>query len=174
VKVDYDYNVIQDWAEWEQNKRNLLMIQDENVSPGYCFLQLLRCDEPLFATNIPNEHYIRDSNGRILLKNTLATRFNEEGIERHGPSNAISRNGDYCDLDIVLAYPCNSWPQSVSQSLERPGIMTQLLSESIRYAASCGCFVVGTSSKIATYPDFEWRMSTSLAERCLMFDLNIT
>ena len=57
--VDY-YYVIQNWSEWKQNKRNYLMIQDENVSPGYCFLQLLRSDEPVPATHIPNEHYIRD------------------------------------------------------------------------------------------------------------------
>ncbi|XP_060554687.1 uncharacterized protein LOC132715666 [Ruditapes philippinarum] len=174
VIVDYDYNVIQDWAEWEQSKINLLMIQDENVTPGYCFLQLLRSDEPLFETNIPDEHYIRDSNGRILLKNTFVILLIDENIERHGPSNAISRNDEYCDLDIVIAYPCNSRLQSVSQFLERPGVMRWLLSESVRYAASCDCFVVGTSSKIARYPELEWRISTSVPERCLMFNLNIT
>jgi hypothetical protein len=174
VIVDYDYNVIQDWAEWEQSKINLLMIQDENVTPGYCFLQLLRSDEPLFETNIPDEHYIRDSNGRILLRNTIVTRYIEENIERQGPSNAISGENGYCDRDIVFAYPCNSWPQSVSQSLERPDIMRWLSSESIRYAASNDCLVVGTSSKIATYSELEWRISTSLQERCLMFNLNIT
>ncbi|XP_060552460.1 uncharacterized protein LOC132713801 [Ruditapes philippinarum] len=52
--------------------------------------------------------------------------------------------------------------------------MRWLSSERVRYAASCDCFVVGTSSKIAVYPELEWRISTSLAERCLMFNLNIT
>jgi hypothetical protein len=35
------YNIIQDWSEWEHGKLNFLMIQDENTTPGYCFLQLL-------------------------------------------------------------------------------------------------------------------------------------
>ncbi|XP_060554695.1 uncharacterized protein LOC132715673 [Ruditapes philippinarum] len=174
VIVDYDYNVIQNWREWKHNKTNLLMIQDENVTPGYCFLQLLRSDEPLFETNIPNEHCIRDSIGRILLRNTFQTSINRENTERHGPSNAVSGDDGYCDNDIVFAFPCNSWPQSVSQFLERPGVMRWLSSESVRYAASCDCFVVGASSKIAAYPALEWRISTSLAERCLMFHLNIT
>jgi tetratricopeptide (TPR) repeat protein len=52
--------------------------------------------------------------------------------------------------------------------------MTWLLSESVRYAASCDCFVVGTSSKIATYPELEWRISTCLIERFWMFHLNIS
>ncbi|XP_060554692.1 uncharacterized protein LOC132715669 isoform X2 [Ruditapes philippinarum] len=174
VYVDYNYNVIQDWAEWKQNKTNLLMIQDENVTPGYCFLQLLRSDEPLFETNIPNEQYIRDSIGRILLKNTFVTPFIGEDIERHGPSNTISMNNEYCAVDLVIAYPCNSRLQTTSQFLERACVMRWLQSESVRYAASCDCFVVGTGSKIATYQELEWRISTSLAERCLMFNLNIT
>ncbi|XP_060555755.1 uncharacterized protein LOC132716489 [Ruditapes philippinarum] len=174
VHVDYNYNVIQDWSEWKHNKINLLMIQDENVTPGYCFLQLLRSDEPLFETNIPNEHYIRDSIGRILLRNTFRTSIMPENTERHGPSNAVSGVNGYRDIDVVFAFPCNSQLRSVSHFLERPGVMRWLSSERIRYAASCDCFVVGTSSKIAIYPDFEWRISTSLAERCLMFNLNIT
>jgi hypothetical protein len=173
VIVDYDYNVIQDWAEWEICKINLLMIQDENVTPGYCFLQRLRSDEPLFETNIPNEHFIRDSIGRILLKNTI-TSIKQDNTERHGPSNAVSGDVGYCDSDVVFAFPCNSWPQSVSHFLERPGVMRWLPSENVRYAASCDCFVVGTSSKIATYSELEWRISTSLPERCFMFHLNIT
>ncbi|XP_060580329.1 uncharacterized protein LOC132737110 [Ruditapes philippinarum] len=174
VIVDYGYNVIQDWAEWKQSKRNLLMIQDENVTPGYCFLQLLRSDEPFFETNIPNEHYIRDSIGRILLRNTFLTSFKQENTERHGPSNAVSGVNGYRDIDVVFAFPFNSQLRSVSHFLERPGVKRWLSSESVRYAASCDCSVVGTSSKIASYPDFEWRISTSLAERCLMFNLNIT
>ncbi|XP_060554688.1 uncharacterized protein LOC132715667 [Ruditapes philippinarum] len=171
VIVDYDYDVIQDWAEWKQNKINkinLLMIQDENTIPGYCFLQRFRSDEPLFETNIPDENYIRYSKRRVLLRNMFLTTFPLENIERHGPSNAMSGNDGYCDSDIVFAFPCNSRLQSTSQFLERPGAMTWLSPESIRYAASCDCFVV------ATYPELEWRISTSLAERCLMFNLNIT
>ncbi|XP_060552461.1 uncharacterized protein LOC132713802 [Ruditapes philippinarum] len=147
------------------------MIQDENVTPGYCFLQLLRSDEPLFETNIPHEHYIRDSIGRIILRNTFRTSFKRENTERHGPSNAVSRVKGYHELHIVFAFPCNS---QLQHFLERPGVMRWLSSESVRYAASCDCFVVGTSSKIATYPEIEWRISTSLLERCLMFNLNIT
>ncbi|XP_060555756.1 uncharacterized protein LOC132716490 [Ruditapes philippinarum] len=174
VIVDYDYNVIQDWAEWKQNKRNLLLIQDENVTPGYCFLQLLRSDEPIFETNIPNEHYIRDSNGRILLRHSFLTSIFREITEQHGPSNAVSGVNGYCDNDIVFAFPCNSWPQSTSHFLERAAVMRWLSSESIRYAGSYDCFVVGACSKIAAYPELEWRLSTSLPERCLMFNLNIT
>ena len=60
-------NVIQDWSEWEHGKHNLLMIQDETVSPGYCLLQELRDDAPLPAVVELNEHSYRDGVGRISL-----------------------------------------------------------------------------------------------------------
>jgi hypothetical protein len=65
-----DYNVIQDYSEWEYGKHNLLVIQDGNVSPGYCLLQALRDDAPQPHVVEINDHSYRDRMGRILLKNT--------------------------------------------------------------------------------------------------------
>jgi hypothetical protein len=171
--VDYVYNVIQDWSEWKQNKVNLFMLQDENVTPGYCFLRLLRLGKPLFETIIPNENYIRDSKGRILLRNSFNV-LSREYAERHGPSNAVPGKEGYSDIDIVLGLPCNSPPQSASMSPDRQSIARWLTSEVMRYTVSYDCFVVGASSKIGTYPELEWRISTSLGERYFMFNLNIT
>jgi hypothetical protein len=171
--VNYNFNVIQDWSEWKQNKINLLMIQDENVTPGYCFLQLLRSDEPLFETMSPNKHYIRDNKGKILLKNTSLSGLLDDAV-RHGPSNAVPGKDGYTDIDLVFGYPCNSLPQSALHSLHRQSIGRLPTSEMIKYAVSNDCFVVGASSKISTFPELEWRISTSLGERCFMFNLNIT
>jgi hypothetical protein len=66
-----NYNVIQDWNEWEYGKHNFLMIQDEYVSPGYCLLQMLRDDAPLPRVVEFNDHLYTDRMGRILLKNTI-------------------------------------------------------------------------------------------------------
>ncbi|XP_060568768.1 uncharacterized protein LOC132727349 [Ruditapes philippinarum] len=173
LNVNYDINVIQDWSEWKQNKINFLMIQDENVTPGYCFLQLLRSNEPLFETNIPYKDFIRDNRRRILLKNSYYHGLLEDA-ERHGPSNAVPGKEGYSDIDIVFGLPCNSLLLSVSHLLHRQSIGRWPTSEMIRYAVSNGCFVVGASSKISTYPELEWRISTSLGERCFMFNLNIT
>ncbi|XP_060578763.1 uncharacterized protein LOC132735788 [Ruditapes philippinarum] len=170
---DYGYNIIQDWSEWEHCKTNYLMIQDENTTPGYCFLQLLRHDEPFPATVIPDRHHITDRSGRILLKNTKSNGIIPGSVD-HGPSNAIQGQPGIVDKDHVLAYPCKSWPQSASCWLERQGIGRWPTQDMRRYAASTGCFVVATGSKVGVYPELEWRISTSLAERCLMSNLNIT
>jgi tetratricopeptide (TPR) repeat protein len=169
----HDFNVIQDWSEWEHGKRNYLMIQDENTTPGYCFLQLLRDDVPLPVTNIHSEHYITDRSGRILFKNT---RFNGliPGAVDHGPSNAVPGQPGFSDTDYVSAFHCKSWPQSASGWLDRQGIDRWPTQDMRRYATSTWCFVVPTGSKVSEYPELEWRISTSLAERCLILNLNIT
>ncbi|XP_060569635.1 uncharacterized protein LOC132728044 [Ruditapes philippinarum] len=169
-----DYNIIQDWSEWEHGKINFLMIQDENTTPGYCFLQLLRVDVPLPLTVIPNEHHITDRRGRILLKNTFINHCLQGGEQRHGPSIALQGEPGFCDRDKVFAIRCKSWPQSASGWLDRQGIGRWPTQEMRRYAASTGFFVVPTGSKVSEYPELEWRISTSLTERCLMTNLNIT
>ncbi|XP_060575061.1 uncharacterized protein LOC132732600 [Ruditapes philippinarum] len=168
-----DFNLIQDWSEWEHGKKNYFMIQDENTTPGYCFLQLLRYDEPLPVTFIPNDDYISDTSGRILLKNTIMHGVIKGAVD-HGPSNALIGQQGACDTDYVLAYPCKSWPQSASGWLGRQGIGRWPTQDMRRHATSTRCFVVPTGSKISEYPELEWRISTSLAERCVMLNLNIT
>ncbi|XP_060572241.1 uncharacterized protein LOC132730352 [Ruditapes philippinarum] len=168
-----DTNVIQEWSEWEHNKENYLMIQDENTTPGYCYLQLLRDDEPLPVTDMPNEYHITDSSERVLLKNTLKNGA-IPGAVCNGPSNTIPGPPGFCDSDTVIAFHCKSWHQSASGWLERQGIGRWPTQEMRRYASSTGCFVVPTGSKVSEYPELEWRISTTLAERCLIFNLNIT
>ncbi|XP_060561410.1 uncharacterized protein LOC132721168 [Ruditapes philippinarum] len=168
-----DYNIIQDWSEWEHGKLNYLMIQDENTTPGYCFLQLLRDDAPLSATVFPDEHHITDRRGRILYKNTVKNEFLEGADQQHGPSIVEQGKSGLCDRDKVIAYPCKSWPQSASGWLDRQGIGRWPTQEMRRYGASTGCFVVPTGSKVSIYPELEWRISTSFTERFLMLNLNI-
>ncbi|XP_060562599.1 uncharacterized protein LOC132722173 [Ruditapes philippinarum] len=169
---NHEVNIIQDRSDWEHGKSNYLMIQDENTTPGYCFLQLLLPYEPLPVTVIPNEQHIIDRNERILCKNTKKVHIH--GVVDHGPSLFSQGQHGYCDRDHVLALPCKSWPQSALGWLDRQGISRWPTIEMRRYAASTRCFVVPTGSKVSEYPELEWRISTSLAERCLMFNLNIT
>ncbi|XP_060571664.1 uncharacterized protein LOC132729845 isoform X2 [Ruditapes philippinarum] len=151
------------------------MVQDENTTPGYCFLQRLRHDEPLPATVIPGEHHISDRRGNILFKNTMVLNaFLQGPYQQHGPSLVEQRQHGFCERDNVLALPCKSWPQLASGWLERQGIGRWPTQEMRRYAASTGCVVVPTGSKVSEYRELEWRISTTMAERCLMINLNIT
>ncbi|XP_045157494.2 uncharacterized protein LOC123523840 [Mercenaria mercenaria] len=170
-------NVIQDWADWEPGVCNYLMIQDETVSSGYCLLQLLRDDAPLPYNDVPVQHHFRDRTGRILLKNTLMTAAVaaadvwERGV-MHGPAYAEQGKPGFIDYDSVSAFQCKSWPLQARQWLDQQGVGQWPSDDMKRYCSSTGCFVVGVGSK--ENEELELRISTSLAERCLMFNLNIT
>ncbi|XP_053402174.1 uncharacterized protein LOC128557818 [Mercenaria mercenaria] len=74
---------------------------------------------------------------------------------------------------MVTALPCKSWPHSLGHLFDKQQ-NSWLTLETKTYAKTTKCFVVGVGSKVSENADFEWRISTSLAERCLMFNLNIT
>ncbi|XP_053389464.1 uncharacterized protein LOC128552449 [Mercenaria mercenaria] len=172
LTLDY-INVIQDWSEWTLGKYNFLMIQNETSPPGYCLLQRLRDDTPLPYTHEHN-HFVKDTSGRILLKNTILDTI-VEGIEqRQGPSIATTQQPGMLDRDIVSAFPCTSWPQSAKACLGHLDVNNWPTANMYRYIKTTKCFVVGVGNKVSENADFEWRLSTSLAERCLMFSLNIT
>ncbi|XP_060577058.1 uncharacterized protein LOC132734350 [Ruditapes philippinarum] len=171
-----NFNVIQDLSEWEHGKENYLMIQDENTTPGYCFLQLIQSHKPVPVTEIPDDHHISEEK-RILHKNAIK-RFLPNlppNIEQNGPS--VVKQGQHqgiSDKDYVHAYPCKSWPQSASGWLKRQGTGRWPTHQMRKLAAETRCFVVPTGSKVCVYPELEWRISTSLAERFLIFNFNIT
>ncbi|XP_045199986.2 uncharacterized protein LOC123554133 [Mercenaria mercenaria] len=171
---DHDYNVIQDVADWKPGFSNLLMIQDNTTSPGYCFLQQFRNDVPLPVTHVLDEDYIRDASGRVLLKNTLYRDNIPAGLVQHGPSWAILGVPGKTDYNHVPAFHCNSWPYEAKAWLERQGTGRWPAEGMKRLAANTGCFVVPVGSKVSQNPELEWRISTSHAERYLMFSLNIT
>ncbi|XP_045191682.2 uncharacterized protein LOC123548454 [Mercenaria mercenaria] len=166
--------LIQDWSEWTPGKCNFLIIQDETTPPGYCLLQRLRLDAPLPTTHETPNFYVKDTHGRILLKNKVIDAVILEGFQRQGPSTASVAEPGNLASDSVAAFPCKSWPQSSRACLDRQDTNIWLTAEIKRYAKSTKCFVVGAGSRASENADFEWRLSTSLAEQCLMFNLNIT
>jgi hypothetical protein len=166
--------VIQDWAEWKQGKCNLLMIQDNNTTPGYCSLQQLATDVPLPLTEVRNKSNLRDINGRVLLTNDLWENVIPEGKQQHGPSIASQAEGGFSASDYVPALTCVSWPRSALNWLQHQESDSWPTQEIKQYATSSSCFLVPVGSKVSMNPQIEWRISTTLAERCLMFNLNIT
>ncbi|XP_060603404.1 uncharacterized protein LOC132756363 [Ruditapes philippinarum] len=178
------YHVIQDWSDWQPGVINLLMIQDRSVSPGYCRLQLLRHDSPLpmryykcKSKNSPCTIYRRDRYGRVLLKNSLIChnvmyRGPHERPERHGPAFTLECN--LCEHDNVIALPCTTWPLQARQWLHQQSVGQWPTDEIKQYCCSSGCLLVGVGRHGSENEDLEWRISTSLAERCLMNNLNIT
>ncbi|XP_060591533.1 uncharacterized protein LOC132746425 isoform X2 [Ruditapes philippinarum] len=168
------FNVIQDWSEWEYGKRNLLMIQDEYVSPGYCLLQILRDDAPLPLVVETDDNTYRDRMGRILLKNTIFNSVGNNELLRHGPAHSTQGDPGVNDNDFVLALPSRLYPVQASHWLCQHREGHWPTNDMIQYCRNTRCFVVGVGKTGSVNEILEWRISTSFAERFLMFNLNIT
>ncbi|XP_045208563.2 uncharacterized protein LOC123560435 [Mercenaria mercenaria] len=166
--------VIQDWSEWTPGKFNFLMIQNETTPPGYCRLQCISPDAPLPVTHETGDDFVDDTQGRILLKNTIIEIIMIQGDQRQGPSLASAAEPGFIAKDSVLALPCKSWPQSPRAWLHQQETNIWPTAEMRRYTKSTKCFLVGVGSRASENAAIEWRFSTSLAERCLVFSLNIT
>jgi hypothetical protein len=80
----------------------------------------------------------------------------------------------YSDLDQVNAFPCKSFPSSVSAWLYQQAQTGKISNLMIKYIESNPCLVVQTGCKGSPYEEYEWRISASFIERCIMFSLNIT
>ncbi|XP_045212673.2 uncharacterized protein LOC123563747 [Mercenaria mercenaria] len=169
-----NFNVIQDWSEWTLGKQNLRMIQNETTAPGYCLLQMLRPDAPLPDTHEDGNYFVKDTSERILFKNTVLDTIMTGIAQRQGPSLAQTNLSGMIDSDTVSAFPCTSWPQSAKACLDNLDVNNWPTAFMKRYIKTTKCFVVAVGNKVSQNEDFEWRLSTSLAERCLMFNLNIT
>ncbi|XP_045195102.2 uncharacterized protein LOC123550783 [Mercenaria mercenaria] len=168
-----DFNVIQDQRDREHGYKNLLMIQDENVSPGYCLLQHLG-DGVLHPHDELNEYHFRDKMGRMVLKNTVFTGAAGTGAIRHGRAYSEHGRPGIYNTDLVYALPCRSWPIQATNWLG-PYKTRQWPSDAMqKYCSSTGCFAVAVGSNNSEKEEFEWRISTSLAERSLIFSLNIS
>ncbi|XP_053403339.1 uncharacterized protein LOC123555713 [Mercenaria mercenaria] len=161
------WNIIQDLCQWEQGKINLMMLRD-NVAPGYCRLQMLRSDIPVAREDLPDDDYEYDDEGRVLMKNTFHDL--QPGEIRHGPASSdADLNSDY-----VLGLPCRSWPTEALPWVTRT-TAHQWPGRNLKcFSVNGGCFVVPTGHCLSETERLEWRISTSIAERCLMFNMNIT
>ncbi|XP_053375465.1 uncharacterized protein LOC123534068 [Mercenaria mercenaria] len=152
------------------------MIKDETTPPGYCLLQNLRVDEPSSCTCIfhrTHEDFCADGKGRMLIKNSY-NKNDREGYVVNGPAHTYPGSDLFSAIDEVTAFQCKSWPEEAQLWLSQEGIGGWPTEEMRRYCETTGCFVVPVGSKHGSNQQLEWRISTSTAERYLVFSLNIT
>ncbi|KAH3790145.1 hypothetical protein DPMN_168340 [Dreissena polymorpha] len=177
----------------------VLVVKDDMCYSQCRFLQVLHLyQEPEldFAKGLERRYmmgYIfRDNQDRILVLNKLdlltsMCRIKAEvgNFEQHGPALRISCGKDH---DLTFALYCPSLPDDCQVLFTRPKPGHWPKQQTITKAKQCGVFLIhpgniGSSynrqNSILTikftfeYSLLQWRMSTNMIERLLMFDLNI-
>jgi hypothetical protein len=79
-------------------------------------------------------------------------------VFRSGHAIALACEWPPCALDWFNEQTNSGWPTDQMKA----------------YCRDTPCFLVPVGKKGSPNKDIQWRISTSLAERCLMFNLNIT
>jgi len=166
-----DALVVFDWAEWEKGKHNMLAIRDNTTPPQLCYLQRLRRDLPLKIDQPVEPTDEVDEEGRVLVSNKwmedqLWERFKHLGpMISHGPSKSFSDK-----VDAVFAFPCASMPEECSFLFRRPRPGHYPKLETLERARCCPTFLVPQGHPFSEHKHLQWRISTSLWERFLVFD----
>ncbi|XP_052816087.1 uncharacterized protein LOC128242799 [Mya arenaria] len=189
-----DFPVILDWDEWQQGKHQLLVVKTDQFPPQHCWLQWLRPDIPLADTHVESPSDVIDNEGRVLYTNSqvehqdFIRQYSSTGeIVQHGPSRSNDEN------DRVIAHHCCSLPNDCQFLFHRPRpghwprpdtlararqtgvfLVPQGYSECPSRPTRCRSSALNVTPNNLYYPqsNWEWRFSTSMMERLLMFDMN--
>jgi len=166
-----NYLVVFDWAEWEKDKIILLAIKDNTTPPQLYYLQRLRRDLPLKMDHpvMPTDEL--DEEGRVLVSNKwmedrLWEAWKHIGpMISHGPSKSFTDN-----VDMVIAFPCASMPKECKFLFSRPRPGHYPKAETLERVRRCPTFLVPQGHPFSEHKHLQWRISTSLWERFLVFD----
>ncbi|XP_052780385.1 uncharacterized protein LOC128217336 [Mya arenaria] len=188
-------HVILKWSDWKQGNHNLLVIKNAYSPPQHCLLQIVRHDLPLPRTKVEFPSDVVDNEGRVLHTNTQAECIQAirdvkavSVIVHHGPSKSWDENND-----LVFGFHCASLPRECRFMFNRPRpghwpradtlatarqtgvfLVPQRYSESQSRPTRCRSTALHTTLNDPYYPQskWQWRFSTSMIERWLMFDMN--
>jgi len=173
-----NYQVVLELGAWQKGKFNLLAFKDETTPPQFyklCRLQPTQDGRQEYMRCPAHETDVVDEQGRVLASNVFEDNvfkytLKKMGINRfvrHGPSRSWTDK-----LDFVNAFPCNDLPEECECLFTRSHPNNWPKPETIEYARHCQVFFIpqGHPHSPLNERNLQWRLSTSLAERKLMFD----
>ncbi|XP_062580646.1 uncharacterized protein LOC134242565 [Saccostrea cucullata] len=161
-----DHNIIWDLDQaqhYDLTRKTLILCDCSESLPGFALLELLT---KTHLRSIENA-FIR-INDRLYISSAKFRRNHLFGFREHGPcSNGFQAELEY---DFAHCFVCDFWPPPACQWRNRchswppPPIIDGIVRK--------GCHFVAVGHKLGNHPDSEWRISFSLAEKCLVSSMN--
>ncbi|CAG2187733.1 unnamed protein product [Mytilus edulis] len=184
VKTDFDtiscddnVIVIEDISKAVQHRYSLLVIRD--APAGYVKLQIVRGKELGTITEL--SFYDRKFKGlfkidkcnRILLTEIIGEHKDNKPYMPRPKNKPAATIGNYngISIDVVTCYRSKQWPVQANEWLTRHRCNGWLTKDVINELKSLGYFLVRKGHVSSPEKDFEWRISLTLQERKLIFDL---
>ncbi|KAH3792244.1 uncharacterized protein LOC127840051 [Dreissena polymorpha] len=171
-------NIMTFLGDWKARKNmNFLMLYDETMPPQQYLLQVIQFNTPSPETSRWFYNFVRKESGQVLYsaerckqdqQHLIWTRGSGMTTE-HGPSVSWVPNWDIVQAFHVLKQlpEIQHW---INRCRGKPWPPVQVL-EAARVAP---CFLLPACHPDSVYKREEWRLSSNLIERMLMFSLNMT
>ena len=176
VCLQDDVRVVLKLGDWQTGKKNMLAFKDETTPPQFyklCRLQQTPDGRRQEYSRYPvHETDVVDELGRVVVSNRIfdndvKTHLGQQRVVKHGPAKSWTD-----ELDFVFAFPSNDFPEECEFlfTRSRPGQWPK--PETLEYARKCRMFFIpqGHPHTPLSERTLQWRLSTSLTERKLMFD----
>ncbi|KAK3087495.1 hypothetical protein FSP39_006630 [Pinctada imbricata] len=149
----------------------ILIMETENVSPGFAFIRCLRCEQ--------NNELLKDS----LVLRTTGMYISSRHIRESFMSTSISTCHGPCQTSTILGYEgdnaftlrCPVWPKEAISFVNRSLRQGWPSLDTLTHICKDGCLMVPINSKQQQYSDMtdlQWRISFSLAEKTLVHSMN--
>lgn len=172
--ADFMINNFQGYkAGYDPSKCNLeLLDTDPGTHPGYALLKLPNQKDKSVTLPRASEFCLPNSIFQDEL-HTFAKKRNEKWysflpstVEKQGPASTVKMQG-MPDEDLLFVIPCLEWPHVANQWPERERRNKWLPSQLINEIKSVGCHLVPTAHPQSKNPNYEWRISFSIAEKMI-------
>jgi len=172
---------------WRREKLNLLALKDEDTPPQFYKLRRMECDRLEYMTEPVDPTDVVEDQGTVLITNkyfdsffdkfighlvqhkttTHGPQVSQGGFISHGPSKSWTDK-----VDIVLAFPCTTLPEECLFLFQRPRLGHWPKPKTLELARQCPVFFMpqGPPNTVIESRVLQWRLSTTLIERHLMFD----
>jgi len=177
VMKDDRVQVVLKQGTWQSGKNQLLAFKDKTTPPQFykmCRLQPTPDGRQGYKRVPAHDTDVVDEKGRVLLSNRIVDSLFEDtfkgwGLDmiKHGPARCVS-----ADMDCVYEFPCNSLPEECEFLFKRSRLGHFPKPETLDYARRCPVFFIpqGHPYSHQNERELQWRLSTTLTERALMFD----
>lgn len=171
-----DYKVINDLSQirfYPTPKRTLILMECENVPPGYCKLKLMTpSNNQQVNSSCITINYASYISSTLYRTQYLCSGKNiGDNLIQHGPCAFFS--DETCEIDFAKGFISHHWPAEAFPWIRRSLIKKWPAENVLSSIARKGCHVVPVGS-ISPNPitDTEWRISFTVAERMLVYSLN--
>ncbi|XP_069134888.1 uncharacterized protein [Argopecten irradians] len=158
--------------------KTVFIARDAHSRPGYVNLELIkvghRVSKHLSESIVLVGDLLFLSSGKYMRSLTDECSYLFQiTTDVSGPANTFvneqTRTG--CDVDVVRAFICNSWPTEADEWVNRPRLHEWPGKCLIDQIVHDGCYLVPVGDKTSPNPALQWRISFVTAERKLIHSI---